>query len=99
MKLSTESQEIFDNIKKSYQITDEAGLLLLRTVCESLDLVRSAEKEIEKHGLVISDKYKGAKQNPACQVLSSARATMLQSLKQLNLDFEDFEQPKKVHLR
>ena len=88
MKLSKESQKLFDNIKRDYRISDEAGLLLLQIVCESLDLIRSAQAEIKKHGLVVSDRYDQVKQNPASSILRDAKSSMLQALKQLNLDFD-----------
>lgn len=88
MKLSAESQKIYDNILKVYSIRDEAGKLLLLTLCESLDLARDCQKEIDKHGLVIKDKYSRIKQNPACMTLKDARTTMLACMRQLNLDFD-----------
>ena len=88
MKLSRESARLFDSIKSEYGIKDEAGILLLQTVCESLDLMRVAEKEIQKNGIVVYDRYKQPKPNPACQVLRDSKSAMLQSLKQLNLDIE-----------
>ena len=96
MKLSNESQRIFDTIQKDYSITDEAGILLLRTVCESLDMIRLAEKEIEKHGVVITDKYKGVKANPAAAVIDKNKAAMMQALRQLNLDWDDIPKIKKA---
>ena len=88
MKLSKESQKLFDNVKRDYRITDEAGLLLLQIVCESLDLIRSAQAEISKHGLVVVDRYNQVKQNPASSIQRDAKSSMLQALKQLNLDFD-----------
>ena len=88
MKLSRESQKFFDTIKRDYRITDEAGLLLLQIVCESLDLIRDAQAEIKKHGLVVVDRYNQVKQNPASSILRDAKSSLLQALKQLNLDFD-----------
>ena len=88
MKLSTESKKIYESIRKTYSIKDDAGLLLLRVVCESLDMIRLAEKEIEKDGLILTDKYGRTRSNPACTVIDKSRGAMLQALRQLNLDFD-----------
>ena len=88
MKLSKDSQKLYDSIRKTYSIKDDAGLLLLRVVCESLDTMREAEKEIETRGIVIEDKYGRTKANPACMVIDKARGAMMQALRQLNLEFD-----------
>ena len=96
MKLSSEAQKIFDGIQKEYDIQDEAGILLLQSAMESWDMCRNAEKEIEKYGLVIEDKYTKVKANPACTVLKEHKTLMLNYLKALNLDFSTIEQNNKI---
>ena len=95
MKLTKESQKIFDTIQKDYSIHDEAGKLLLKIVCESLDTIRLAELAIEKYGVVIEDKYKTLKANPACTVVDKSRGAMMQALRQLSLDWDDISKLKK----
>jgi len=88
MKLSKEAQKLYNVIKDEYGISDEAGLLLLKTSMESFDLMRSAQKQIEKEGLIIRDRFDQLKNHPAVIVLRDSKSAMLQSLKNLNLDFD-----------
>ncbi len=87
MKLTKEGQELFDSIKKRYSMTDDAGLLLLKVVCESRDMMQAAEKIVEKEGLVVKDRYT-TKAHPAVQIIDKSRGAMFQGLRQLNLDFD-----------
>ena len=87
MALSKEARQMYDGIRDEYGIQDKAGLSMLLAAAESLDMVRKAEKEIEKHGLVIEDKYSKVKSNPACIILKDHRTLMLNYLKALSLDF------------
>jgi len=96
MKLSKEANKIFKGIQSEYDITDEAGVLLLQNVMESWDMCRKAEAELEKHGLVISDKYSRVKANPAATLLKEHKTLMLNYLKALNLDFATVEDNSKI---
>ena len=95
MKLTKESQKIFNIIQKDYSIHDEAGKLLLQIVCESLDTIGLAEIAIAKYGIVIEDKYRALKANPACTVVDKSRGAMMQALRQLSLDWDDISKLKK----
>ena len=87
MKLTKENQKLYDSIKKRYSITDDAGLLLLSVVCESRDMMQEAEAIIKKEGLVVKDRYT-TKAHPAVQIIDKSRGSMMQALRQLNLDFD-----------
>ena len=88
VKLSDEAKDWHDRLKEEYSIDDDAGLLLLQTVAESFDLMRSAQKEIESKGLMVKDRFSQDKINPATVTLRDAKSSMLLALKQLNLDLE-----------
>ena len=88
MKLSTEAKKLYDEIKSSYDIQDEAGLLLLQTSMESFDLMRKAQSAIDKDGLLIKDRFEQLKSHPATVTLRDAKSSMLMALKSLNLDLE-----------
>ncbi len=45
--LSAEAKRWWKKIQKEYDITDEAGLLLLQTAMESFDRMRSYQRRIE----------------------------------------------------
>lgn len=91
MKLGKEAQSLYDSVRKEYDISDAAGLAILRAACESLEVCRKAEVEIEKHGLTITDKYTKIKSNPACTVLKEHKTLMLNYLKALNLDLSTIQ--------
>lgn len=88
LKLSEEAQNWHDKILQEYSITDEAGKLLVQTAMESFDRMRSAQKVVEKEGIVFKDKFGQLKNNPANAVERDARAAMLAAIKQLGLDFD-----------
>lgn len=91
MALNKEAKELYNGIREEYGIEDKAGLALLLSACESLVMIRKAEVEITKHGLVIEDKYSKVKANPACTVLKEHKTLMLNYLKALNLDFSSID--------
>ena len=99
MKLSSEAKKLYNGIRQEYDITDNAGLVLLLSACESLDVIREAEKEIKKFGLVIEDKYSRVKSNPACTVLKEHKTLMLNYLKALNLDFSEIKDGVQIPTR
>jgi len=88
MKLSKEALGLKDRIKTEYGIVDEGGLLLLQTAFEAFDMMRKAQRIINKDGLTFKDRFYQVKTHPLCNVVRDARAQFLQALKQLNLDIE-----------
>jgi P27 family predicted phage terminase small subunit len=71
-----------------YDISDEAGYLLLATCLEAFDTMRRAQELLAAEGLVTRDKFGQAKPHPAAAICRDARAQMLAALKALNLDLE-----------
>ena len=94
MKLSKESKTWYDSVKEAYSIEDEAGLLLLGTVAESVDLMRSAQRSIDKDGLIIKDRYGSPKPHPGATIIRDAKSSIFIGLKALNLDLEPLKNMK-----
>ncbi|GMR20200.1 MAG: hypothetical protein BMS9Abin36_0795 [Gammaproteobacteria bacterium] len=86
--LSTEAAKWWKKLAKEYVLDDEAGLLLLQTAFEAFDRMRQAQKQINKEGLTIKDRFGQDKAHPLCTIERDSRSQMLQALKTLNLDIE-----------
>lgn len=86
-QLSAEAKKLWTKILDEYEISDIAGLSVLRTALEAFDSMRAAQKKIKDTGLLITDRWNQEKINPACAVERDSRAQFLQTLKMLNLDF------------
>lgn len=86
--LAPESRRLWTSIVAEYDLGDSAGLRLLQTACESLDLMRRAEKQVEQDGMTVRDRYGAIRGHPMLSTIRDARAAMLASLRQLNLDLE-----------
>lgn len=88
VRLSTEAKRFRQSLVKEYQITDAAGLMLLRRACEAIDRLRRAQKLIKQDGEVISDKKGSVKAHPAIKIEETAHKQFVEALKMLNLDLE-----------
>jgi P27 family predicted phage terminase small subunit len=86
--LSPEARTWWTRILGDYQITDEAGLLLLETALTAFDRMRQAQECIAKHGPVQEDRFGQLRANPATTIERDSRAAMLAAVKALNLDME-----------
>jgi len=74
-------------LRKDYQIEDTAGLTLLELFTSTYATELEALASIEKHGMLVPDRFKQPKPHPLLQSLRDARAQRLQILKALGLDF------------
>jgi len=86
--LSTDAQDWWQRLTDEYDITDNAGLLLLQTALEAFDRMKAAAKRITKDGEAIEDRFGQVKPHPLLPAERDARSQMLAALKQLNLDVE-----------
>jgi P27 family predicted phage terminase small subunit len=86
--LKKDGKRLFRELAEDFNITDPAGLQYLATAAECLDRMKEAQKEIKRHGVLVEDRYKVLKQNPACGIEKDARNGLLAALKALNLDLE-----------
>ena len=86
--LSGEAKNIWKGIIDEYQISDVAGLKILRVALESFDRAQAAREAINKEGMTILDRWNQIKPHPllACEI--DSRAAFLAGLKALNLDLE-----------
>ena len=64
--LKAAGRKLWSDIAAEYGVDDAAGLHLLTTACEALDLLRAAQCAIRKHGETVLDRYGCVKINPAC---------------------------------
>lgn len=87
-KLKVAGRALWKALQAEYDITDAAGLVLLRTAAECRDLEVDATAEARRDGLVITDKYGQKRPHPCLSVARDARAHMLAAMKSLNLDVE-----------
>ena len=88
MRLSERAKKLKDSIKKEYDITDEAGLAILDTACEALDLMRKSQKVVDRDGLTVTGDRGQIKAHPLLSIIRDSRAQFLMALKHLNLDLE-----------
>ena len=59
---------------------------LLRAACEQLGRAEAARKVIERNGLVVEDRFKQAKPNPAVEIERQAHLAFLRITRELGLD-------------
>jgi len=88
MKLTPEAEKLADSIAREYEITDAAGLHLLRTAAEAQTRMQRCQAAIAEHGEAILQDNGILKANPLLSHERDARAAMLAALKALNLDLE-----------
>jgi len=88
MKLSTHAAKLKKSIIEEYDIVDQAGIAILQTAIEALDLMRRAQKEVEKDGLTVKGDRGQIKAHPLLSVIRHQRSQFLSALKALNLDLE-----------
>ena len=86
--LSVEARSWWKRLAKEYDISDEAGLLLLQTALEAFDRMRTAQAAIAEDGVTIKDRWGQVKQHPLLAVERDSRAGMLAAIKSLSLDLE-----------
>ena len=86
--LSTAAKALWKRLASDYEITDEAGLLLLQTGLEAFDRMRLAQEAIQRDGMTVLDRFGQRKAHPLLPAERDARAQMLAALRALNLDVE-----------
>lgn len=86
--LSREAKGIFNAISQEYEISDCAGLKILRVAAEAFDRAQAAREQIDKDGMTVVDKAGQTKPHPLLPIERDSRAAFLAGLKALNLDME-----------
>ncbi|OGP13092.1 MAG: hypothetical protein A2052_03730 [Deltaproteobacteria bacterium GWA2_54_12] len=84
--LSKAAVSWWGKLLREYQITDNAGLLLLEQALRSFDRAEEARLIIDKEGAVIRDRFNQARTHPACQVERDSRAAVVKTLAALGID-------------
>jgi len=88
MKLSAQATKLKKSLIEEYQIQDEAGLAILDTAVEAMDLMRQAQRVVAKAGLTVKGDRGQEKAHPLLSVIRDQRSQFLMALKHLNLDLE-----------
>jgi P27 family predicted phage terminase small subunit len=86
--LSREAKKLWTAILEEYDISDAAGLHILRVALEAYDRAQAARKTIDKEGMTMHDKFNQLKPHPLLPIERDSRAAFLAGLKALNLDLE-----------
>jgi P27 family predicted phage terminase small subunit len=86
--LSTEASSWWKRLMTEYEISDEAGLLLLQTGLEAFDRMRHCQDTIRRDGPMVLDRFGQRKSHPLLPAERDARSQMLAALKALHLDVE-----------
>ena len=86
--LSKAAAAWFITLATEYGITDAGGVATLTQAADAWDRCRQARELITKDGSVLADRFGQKVPHPAIRIETSARAQVLQALKQLNLDIE-----------
>jgi phage terminase small subunit len=87
-KLSKEASKLKKSLAREYDISDQAGALLLQTAFEAYDEFQAAKGVVDIEGLTVRGDRGGIKSHPLLAVIRDARSQFLMSLKMLNLDLE-----------
>ena len=89
--LSKESKTLWQRLLSEYDVSDEAGLLLLTTAMEAFDRMRDCQTAIKTEGLQLPDRFGNLKPHPLTGVEKDSRSAMMAALKALNLDLEPLQ--------
>lgn len=91
--LSAPARELWERIRATYAITDEAGVLLLTTAMESWDRAKQAQGIIAKDGASVVDRWGQTKAHPMIAVERNAHAALLAALRALDLEVGPAKSP------
>jgi len=86
LRLSKESKELKAAIINDYGLNDKAALAILQTALEARDLMKKAQRLVNKEGLTTKGDRGQIKSHPLLATIRDARAQFLAGIKQLNLD-------------
>ena len=86
--LSRSARAWYRKLTGEFDISDEAGRLLLLTAMHCLDRAEGARLQLDRDGTTVVDRWGQTKVHPLVNVERDARSGMLAALKALNLDIE-----------
>lgn len=85
--LGEDGRQLWLGVQFEYEISDPAGLELLRQAGEAADRIASVRRQIDQAGELLI--VKGVPRiHPLCQVERDQRAALVRCLRALNLDIE-----------
>jgi phage terminase small subunit len=87
---------------ETYVIDDPHHLRLLENACRCLDRAEQARTVIAKAGILIVNRFKELRENPACNTERQAMQVFRQTIRELGLDVEQSSvrpAPKKAGAR
>jgi phage terminase small subunit len=74
--LGRDGNQLWQDIQRSYEITDPGGLALLQTACEAQDRIASCRRQISDQGELLM--VRGlSRVHPLCAVERDARAVLV----------------------
>jgi len=88
--LSREARQLWRDVHAQFVIDSATKTLYVVEACRSLDRLRQAQKSIREHGLTTSGRYGQQILNPAVGVERTARAALMQSLRQIGFEGESY---------
>lgn len=88
--LSAEARRIWTELVQEWSF-ERHHLLILENALRSLDVLRSAEKDLQQNGLTSVDRFGQRKPNPAAVIARDSRSSVLQAFRSLGLDISSAE--------
>ncbi len=85
--LSAVAKTEWQRVVESWDL-DDASLMVLQSYCESGDVERKAQKQLDKDGLCVVDRFGQPKPHPAFLVVRDMKSLRLRQLRALGLDLE-----------
>ena len=86
--LDKESAELFDTIKRDYNIQDKQRLLLLQTALEAFTEMRQAQAEMNGEP-TYKDQSGQVREKPSAKIVRASRGQFISILKELDLKAMD----------
>jgi P27 family predicted phage terminase small subunit len=86
--LSVEARRLWRRLHAGYNLTDEAGMILLATGLEAFDRMRGAQRLLNTEGVTVLDRFGQMRSHPAATIERDSRSAFMQALKALHLDLE-----------
>ncbi|HWE52463.1 MAG TPA: phage terminase small subunit P27 family [Bryobacteraceae bacterium] len=83
--LTAAGRKLWKNIAAEIDL-DAAAVLLLTTMCESLDRMNQAKRILKREGVVFRDRFGQRKAHPACGIERDSAATMTRCWRLLGFD-------------
>ena len=84
---SAEARRLWTSVVAGWSL-DPPGRVVLDAYCRALMRKRQAQALISKHGLLVRDRFRQLRANPAAVIERDADATMLRCCRALKLDLE-----------